>query len=45
MKNLETLLKLDEMLFCAENGIKAEDEVEMKDIPGFEGKYAITPTG
>lgn len=45
MKNFETLVKLDEMLWCAENGIKPEEEPDMKDIPGFEGKYAITRDG
>lgn len=47
MKNFETLVKLDEMLFFAENGIKPEEESEpeMKEIPGFEGQYSITPTG
>ena len=41
MKDLETLVKLDEMLWFAENGIKPD----MKDIPGYEGEYAATRDG
>ena len=39
MKNYENALKLEQMLFFAENGIK------YKEIEGYDGKYLILSTG
>ncbi len=39
MDRYEQAQKLAELLE------EAETAIEMKDIPGFEGRYAVTPTG